>query len=151
VCRPIVNRQRSRQAGVALLEAIVAMALIAGVGASLIVWINQNLDALSRIKSFYATADVQTNMLQAIRTINPVERPTGSIQTGAYRIDWTSAQRGGLIDQVGFPAGIGFYQVANYDVTVRAVRIADGRELSVLTQPVVGYKKVRSGARSPLF
>ena len=126
----------SRQAGFSLLEAVVAMVLISGVGYALFGWINTNIMTLTRIQETNARAEVTQNILEYMNSINPMKTPAGNARLGQVSLRWESKPITLVQD------GLGLYQLALYDTLVRV----DSRESLPGFEfhfRQVGHKKVR--------
>lgn len=142
-----VNCRRSppdrRQKGFGLLEALVALVLLSSVGFTLLAWIQQNLDALQRLRGVYEEVDARKSVLAWSRSLNPMERPSGEVVLGTLRLTWKSAATGEPVAQTGYPAGTGLHDLALYDVNINVFRL-DRQEPWFAQQIVsVGHKKVR--------
>jgi general secretion pathway protein I len=125
-----------RQSGFSLLEAVVSMVLISGVGFALFGWINSNIVALNRIQETNARSYATQNVVEFIDGVNPMLKPEGTAAFGAYSIRWkaqpiTAIQNGG-----------GYYQLALYD-TVVAVEKPEGTTWFDLHLRQAGFKRVR--------
>jgi general secretion pathway protein I len=128
--------------GFTLLEAIVALAILASLGATLFAWVNSNIMALSRVKDVNARSDAQVNIVEFMGGVNPMERPQGVADFGPYRINWAAARQTDPQDNAGYPAGAGLYQVALYATRIRVLR-ADETEWFEFTLRQVGFRKAR--------
>ena len=76
------------QAGFALLEAIVALALLAGTGLALFSWIQQNLQSASRLRLHEQEARLLNSAQGLVQLVNPMARPEGALDAGDLRIQW---------------------------------------------------------------
>lgn len=132
-----------RQAGFTLLEAIVAMVLISGVGMALFSWINQNISSLHRILESNARAEATTNILEYMGRINPMLTPEGSTDLGSYRLHWIAQPEGNPRDGKSAPFGVDLYQFALYDARVDVKR-QNGLPWFDIKLRMLGYKKVRN-------
>jgi general secretion pathway protein I len=101
-----------------LLEAIVAMALLAGTGVALFSWINQNLDAASRLRVHEQEAQLLLSALALIETVNPMQAPSGQLEAGDMTVNWASAalapSRANATfnqEQAGGPWQVGLYRL----------------------------------------
>ena len=134
--------RRARILGFSLLEAVVALALIGGVGMALFAWINSNVMALSRVQDANARAEATANVLEYMNTVNPMSNPEGKATLGTYRLNWKAAPITATQDGAAYPSGIGLYQFALYDNVIK-VETTDGEPWFNLTLRQVGYKRVR--------
>ena len=131
-----------RVRGFSLIEAIVALALIGGVGIALLGWINSNITALNRVQDANARAEATANVLEYMNTVNPMINPEGKASLGGYQLAWKAAPVTAVEDGANYPSGISLYQFALYDNAVK-VQTADGQPWFDLTLRQVGYKRVR--------
>ncbi|MGZ8218727.1 type II secretion system protein [Methylomagnum sp.] len=133
---------RRRQRGFTLLEAIVALVLIGSAGMALFGWLNSSLISLSRIRDANAIAEAKLNVLEFMNTVNPMLKPEGEVALGTYRARWKAEATTAIQDNVGYPRGIGLYQLALYRTAVKVER-DDGAAWFEFALKQVGYKKVR--------
>lgn len=127
-----------RTAGFTLLEAIVAMVLLSGAAMAIFGWINGNVIALNRIHDASARAEATANVLEHLRTVNPMLRPQGEEELGAYRIRWNARPVTGVVDR-----GTSIYQFGLYDTRVEVDR-RNGEPPYEITVRQVGYRQVRT-------
>jgi len=73
-----------------LLEAIVAMTILATGGAALFAWIAQNLEAASRLKQHEARVQQQLLAESLLATVNPSAEPRGERRLGGLMVRWQS-------------------------------------------------------------
>jgi general secretion pathway protein I len=129
-----------RASGFSLLEAIVAMTLVAIAGLALFSWINASFDSINRLDAATARARAQLNALEWMKTVNPMVRPSGVETQGSLRIEWESrelapAQRS--LSEMNTP---GLFVVALYEVTVKVEQLPSvPRFVIVLRQ--MGYRR----------
>jgi len=101
--------------GFALLEAIVALTLLAGTGLALFAWINQNLQQASRLREREQQVRLQLTAQQLVQTVNPTRSPTGRLDIDGVSVQWTSrplapALRNATVRQLASgPWSIGLY------------------------------------------
>lgn len=76
--------------GFGLLEAIVALVILASAGLALFAWIGQNLTDVRRIEDAQARAALQLTTVGLVTSINPFIEPTGQRRVGAVLVRWTS-------------------------------------------------------------
>ncbi len=130
----------TRQKGFSLLEAIVAMALIATAGLALFTWINQSFSDLTRVQAANARALAETNALQFIQTVNPMKTPSGSAELGNLKIEWKShplTERRSNLTEVGAP---GPFIVALYEMEVGVEQLPEvPRDTFVIRQ--LGFER----------
>ena len=130
-----------RNAGFALLEAIVALAILAAAGLALFAALSQSLQMVNRADAARARAQMTRNVLAMIDTINPMERPTGSTELGEYVLSWRSALLEPMQDGSNGTLAPGLYQVGLYrvdcEISLRGARV------QTLSVRQAGYRQVR--------
>ncbi len=136
----------TKQRGFSLLEAVVAMVLISGAGVALFSWINSELASVVKLQESNARAEAMVNVLELMRTVNPMQAPEGTLSFAAYRLTWRASEVAPVQDGISYPQGISLYQLALYDTLVR-VSNSDGTPWFDFTLRQVGYKKVRDNKR----
>lgn len=136
----------ANQQGFTLLEAIVAMVLVASIGMALFSWINTNIVSLRHIQDSNARAEATVNVLEYMNTVNPMLTPEGKTDLGIYRLRWKSEALTALQDGANYPQGISLYQLALYRTTIK-VEKNSGEPWFELALRQVGYKKVRELGR----
>ncbi len=128
-------KNSTNQQGFSLLEAIVALILIATTGMALFSWINTNLITLHHVQQTQQRHEAIRNALAFIDTINPLEKPQGEESVGLYIFRWEA-------DAVWLPKdGKGLYQLGLYDTEVEV--FSDKELLARFTLRQVGFKQVR--------
>lgn len=76
------------QSGFALLEAIVALTLLAGTGLALFAWIQQNTQAATRLRVHEQEARLLNSAQSLVQLVNPMTQPDGGMDAGDLRIQW---------------------------------------------------------------
>jgi general secretion pathway protein I len=125
----MAERVAVRQQGFGLLEALVAMVILAGSGMALFAWINQNLRDLVRIEQAQARAALQLTAQGLLVGVNPFQEPAGERRVGAVQVRW----RGQLISPLrpSFPfagARSPRWQVGLYRLEVKVTDEVQGLE-----------------------
>lgn len=132
-----------RSQGFTLIEAVVAMVLIGGIGMALAGWLNANLATLSRIQEANARSDAMANILEYMEKINPMQTPHGQADMGSYRIVWQAKEKTAPMDGVGYPRGVSLYQIALYTTEVM-VNGNNGQRWFDIRLQQIGYKQIRT-------
>ena len=130
------------QAGFGLLEALVAIALLAGALAAILALVGNLLDSAHHIGRSNGSAEVTLNALEAMTAVNPMIEETGQIDLGPYKVRWKSTPVTPVTDGTGYPAGISNYRVALYESDVEVGEQA-GTVLTRFKLRQVGYRRVR--------
>lgn len=139
VTRPAL--QPSQQ-GATLIEAIVALVILATTGMALFSWINSNMITLVRVQEINAENEATINAVEYLSGINPMVTPEGKVDLGPYKFQWKSQAETEPRDGAGYPYGVSLYQFNMYQTKV-TVEKSDGQKWFDFTLPQVGYKKVR--------
>ncbi len=134
--------RRRQQGGFTLIEAIVALVLMATTGMALFSWVNSNIITLNRVQASNAQDAATSNALEYLSSVNPMDRPEGSAVLGSYKLLWKAKPIADPRDGASYPVGISLYQVALYQTEVAIERL-DGQSWFAFSLQQVGYKKVR--------
>lgn len=134
---------RQRQLGFTLIEAIVALVLVASTGMALFGWINSNIITLNRVQEANAQSAATASVLDYMHAINPMVKPVGETDLGAYRIEWKATPSTEPRDGAGYPYGVSQFQLALYDTRIQIFQV-DGKPWFEFTLQQVGYQKVRN-------
>jgi general secretion pathway protein I len=134
--------------GFSLLEAIVALAILAALGLVLFDWIRQSLDSASRIRAEHLRVQALINAQSLVASINPGAEPEGERSVAGLTVRWTSRMIAGpqaLFGEVLRPdeAPEG-WQIALYELTVQGTYPAgEGDPAGRLP---LSFQAVRAGA-----
>lgn len=134
---------RRFQRGFSLLEAVVALVILASSGWALFNWVNASIVSLRRVEDANARSAATVNALEYMQAVNPMLRPEGRMELGGYRIAWAATAVTQPMDGSDYPRGKSAFQVALYDTVVHVYREEGGQQWFELTLRQVGYKKVR--------
>ena len=140
--RAVKNRRDRKQHGFTLIEAIVALVLIATTGMALFSWINSNIITLNRVREINAENAATLNAVEYMHNINPMTSPEGQTNLGSYRLSWKAEATTDPRDGASYPFGISLYQLGMYQTKITVQKI-DGQFWFAFTLQQVGYKKVR--------
>lgn len=128
----------ARERGFTLLEAIVAMVLVSMLALAVFGWISTNVASLDAVRDVNAQSDATINIVEHMRSVNPMLTPTGEADLGAYRIDWEARPITAVVDR-----RASLYQFALYDTRIKVLTRA-GQPWFDVSLELVGYRKVRS-------
>lgn len=138
-----VRRARD-QHGFSLLEAIVAMAVLATVGMALFAAMSQSTQMVARAEHARRIDSAVRNAAAWMASVNPTETPQGEQELGDVTLRWSSD----LVEPVR-DAMTGYLQPGLYEVGLYQVRMElsqDGRPLAETSIRRVGYRQVREPA-----
>ena len=114
-------KRRADSAGFALLEAIVALTLLAGVGLALFAWIQQNLQSASRLRQHEQEARLLLSAQSLVQTVDAMGTPEGSMDAGDLRIRWRAeVSEPERRNQLFGSEGTGPFRIGLYRVDVQA-------------------------------
>ena len=130
----------SRQQGFTLLEAIVALVLIATTGIALFDWINANLNSLRHIQQSQQRHEATRNALAFMETVNPYKNPQNEQTIGIYKISWEAQEVKTQKDDTSILKRMGIFEVGLYETEV-TVMVKDTL-LTRFTLRQVGYKQI---------
>ena len=125
------------EAGFGLLEALVAIALLAGTMVAIFTLVAGILDSAHRVGRSNQEVQLTLNAIETMMAVNPMLQETGKLDVGPYTIGWTSTAVAPPLD-----LGGSLYRIALYDCDVRVVDAA-GSELAQFKLRRVGYRRVR--------
>lgn len=134
---------RCGQRGFSLLEAMVAMVILASAGWALFSWVNASIVSLRRVEDANARSAATTNALEYLQAVNPMQRPEGEADLGEYRIRWRASAMTRVMDGSDYPRGQSLYELALYETVVRAYKGVDEYWFEFKIKQV-GFKKVRA-------
>src|SRR5579864_1759768 len=80
--------KRAGDAGFTLIEAIVALVILAAGLIAFYEFLGSSLHAADRVRAAADAYDRDRNALALASTLNPMLRPDGTFDLGAYRIRW---------------------------------------------------------------
>lgn len=134
-----------RATGFSLLEAIVALAILASAGLALFASLNGAVAMTDRASRSLQADTAVANALAWVETVNPMLAPTGEQAMGDYTLRWRAEPieppRDGATDFL----QPGLYQLGLYRMRLELSR--DGRVERELELRRVGYRQVRQPAQ----
>ncbi len=112
---------RAEQGGFTLLEAIVALAILAAGGMALFAALNSSLQSIARIDAATRLDTATENALSRLETLNPMTQPNGDEALGTWRMRWRAVPveppKDGLTDYL----QPGHFEVGLYRVEVELI------------------------------
>lgn len=136
--------RRPAQRGFTLLEAVVALTILASAGLALYASLNSSLLMVDRAVRSQQTDTAVENALAWMETVNVMQTPTAEQVIGDYRLRW----RAELIEPV-IDGDTGFLQSSLYQLGLYRVELElwrDDRLERALEIRRVGYRQVRQPA-----
>jgi hypothetical protein len=127
----------SSEEGFALLEGLVAIALLAGTMVAIYALVGNILDSASRVGRSNASVQITMNAIETMTAVNPMVQESGTIDLGPYAVTWRSAALTPIIERTG-----SLYQIGLYNMEVQ-VKDQPGSVLANFTLRQVGYRRVR--------
>ena len=104
--------------GFSLLEAIVALTILASVGLAMFAAMSQSMQMVGRAETSRAVGVALRNALATLEQINPSATPTGEAELGAYTLRWDAR----LLEPP-HPGATGFLSPGLYDIALYNVAI----------------------------
>lgn len=134
----MINR---RQRGFSLLEAIVALTIMATAGLALFAAMNQSVQMAQRAETARQADSALRNAVAWMETVNPAVTPDGEQELGDVRLRWHSELVEPARDAMTGYMQAGLFEVGLYRVTLELS--IDGRPLTTAEIRRVGYRQVR--------
>lgn len=125
------------QQGFSLLEAIVALVILAGSCMALFAWINGSLVQLQRAELYVEAGPAIASASQYLKTVDLSQRPEGVFSSGNINIEWQAS----AIEQEASKASS--YGGSNFLVSLYHVRLiprSAARSLPPLHTRIVNYR-----------
>ncbi len=129
--------------GFSLLEAMVALVILASSGWALFSWVNASIVSLRRVEDANARSAATSNAVEYMQSVNPMLRPQGQMDMGSYRISWAATPLMSPLPGTDFQRGRSNYDLALYDTTVRAFQGDADKPWFEFRLRQVGFKEVR--------
>lgn len=132
--------------GVALLEVVVALTLLAGTGLALFAWVHQSLETASRLARVDSEARIKLDALAWLESINPALEPAGARELAGRRLVWRAQELAAPRRNATFlPGSEGPWWVGLYRLDVD-VSGPQGEALVTFDVVKVGWRKFQAPA-----
>lgn len=135
---------RRAQRGFSLLEAIVALAILASAGMVLFASMNQSVQMVQRAEASREADSALRNALAWMETVNPAQTPQGEQVLGEVTLRWDSELVEPARDAMTGYLQAGLYQVGLYRMRLELSR--DGERMAEIDLRRVGWLQVREPA-----
>jgi general secretion pathway protein I len=140
-------KARQRQAGFSLLEAIVAMTIMATSGMALFSWFSQSYEGLIRLEEVQERHQLMDDLQAYFSTLNLQQEGTQRLQVNGFDVTVTST----LVEPVqqgrSTAGGVSNFNLGLYDLDVDVRR--NNRLIGQYETRLVGYRQVRNTNVSP--
>jgi len=136
-----------RQAGTTLLEAIVALTLLAIGAMALFAWMGTHARSFDRVSANADRLSMERSALAIIESLNPMAEPRGRRDIAGLTIEWEARALTPTTPGRGPGGPMTVFDVALYDVDVEAVE-RDG-ETARFTVRKLGWVTARSLEEAP--
>jgi len=136
-----IVRIMRNQSGFTLLEAIVALVLIATTGMALLSWVNTNLISLGQVQQVQKRHEAMRSALAFMKMVNPLEMPLGEEVVGIYKFSWKAKAVVLPKDGVTYSGNLSNFQVGLYN-TIVEISVQDSL-LTRFTLRQIGFKSSR--------
>ena len=133
----------STRAGFGLLEAIVALAILAATLIPIFALISTSMNSAIRLSQSNFESDIKLTALETMRVVNPMVTPAGTIDLGAFAVRWKAIPVAAPDEGTNYPAGGSFYSVGLFDCKVMVIR-PDGSQALAFNLQKYGFKRVGS-------
>jgi hypothetical protein len=130
------------EAGFTLLEAIVAIVVLVAALVPLYTLISGVSQSAFRLDEANRRAEFETDALNIMSTVNPMDKPAGAIDLGPYAVRWAAQPLLAPVDGSGYPSGISAFRIGLYNAKIDVVK-PDGRVLVSFPLRMIGYQHVR--------
>ena len=127
--------------GFSLLEAIVALAILATAGLALFASMSQSVQMVARAENARLADSAVRNAVAWMETVNPMETPQGEQELGDVTLRWTAQLAEPERDAMTGYLQPGLYRLGLYDVRLELLQ--DGQPLTETVVRRVGYRQVR--------
>lgn len=134
----------STSRGFTLLEAVVALAILAAAGLAVFAAMSQSMQMVTRAERVRAADSAMRNALAWSERINPMETPSGEHQLGDYLLRWQAEPIEPPRDGATGALAPGLYEIGLYRLHMELWRNGELARQAILNR--AGYRQVREPA-----
>jgi general secretion pathway protein I len=132
---------RAAEGGFSLLEAVVALAILAAAGMALFAAISQSIQMLSRAEAARGQDAALRDALAVIGQVNPMHTPRGEEPLGPFAMRWDSRLVEPELDGATGYLQPGLHRLGLYEVRIELLQGATTVREAVVRR--AGYRQVR--------
>lgn len=125
------------QGGFSLIEAMVALTILAGATLALFGWINTSLNQLNRAGFYTEASPALTSATEYLNTVDLANRPTGTFNSGRVEVEWQATPIEQEVSRTPDQGG-GNFLLSLYEVELTLQ--LNGRTLPPLITRIVNYR-----------
>jgi len=140
-----MNRFKPSPQGFTLLEAVVALALLAAGTIVLYGWYGTILLGLSKAEDRLLATQFSRNLEAYLLTMNLQQESSGEYRANGYLATWNAQLVEPIKDGKTLSGGLSYYQLGLYDLSIEITRESDSTYVDELETRLVGY----AGSRIP--
>lgn len=96
--------------GFAMIEVLVALVLVTSVGVAIVMWAENGLHSIGRLRAHYQRAEAVRTVQDIVRALPDTQQDQGEIESAGLRIKWERKALG-QGPQSGYPRGFGTHDV----------------------------------------
>ncbi len=126
----------AKDGGFTLIEAMVALVILSGSLIGFYDFLSTTLNSAGRIQAAAVAYDRHANALELAKNINPMETPEGTFDVGHYNIHWVAQPIDKVRPSSRYPAGVGWFNIALYHVTLS---FPDDHDIAPIDVVKLGY------------
>jgi general secretion pathway protein I len=138
----LIMTTRRAEAGFTLLEAIVAIAVLLAALVPLYILISNVSRSAFHVDQVNRLAEIETDALNIMETVNPMLKPAGSIDLGPYAVRWVATTLIDPVDGSSYPTGISAFKIGLYNTKIDVVA-PDGQIVTSFPLRMIGYRHAR--------
>lgn len=132
---------RPRQHGFSLLEAVVALTILAAAGLALFAAMTQSMQMVTRADDSQAADAAMRNTLAWVEQLNPMQEPSGEQHFPPWSVSWSA-----VLIEPARPSATGYLQPGLHEVGLYRLDLSLWRDGALVRESEVrriGYRQVR--------